>query len=176
MAPGGEEPGGRQGRPSSRTMRELRPADLDAISRVHWRACRSAYRFMNWSYSEDAVRRWYAGKLAEWDWDRVACVGGRVVGYVAATGPHVDQLFVDPDHQRAGIGTSLLTAMLERRLRPATLHVFALNAPARTFYERFGFRPADAWWNERDNALELLYRLDEPHGRRARAPSGETAG
>jgi GNAT superfamily N-acetyltransferase len=142
-------------------MRQLEAADLDAISRVHWRACRIAYRFMNWSYGEDQVRRWYAGKLAEWDWGRVACVDGRVVGYLAATGPHVDQLFVDPDHQRAGIGSPLLAAMLERGLRPATLHVFALNTPARAFFERFGFRPAAAWWNEQDNALELLYRLDD---------------
>jgi ribosomal protein S18 acetylase RimI-like enzyme len=142
-------------------MRELRATDLDAIARVHWRACRVAYRFMNWSYGEDQVRRWYAGKLAEWDWGRVVCDGGRVLGFLAAIGPHIDQLFIDPDHQRAGIGTSLLDAMLERRLRPATLHVFALNAPARALFERFGFRPADAWWNEQDNALELLYRLDD---------------
>jgi GNAT superfamily N-acetyltransferase len=143
------------------TMRELQPADLDAISRVHWRACRIAYRFMNWSYGEGQVRRWYAGKLEEWDWGRVACGDGRVVGYLAAIGPHIDQLFVDPDHQHAGIGGALLEAMLERRLRPATLHVFALNAPARALFERFGFRQADAWWNEQDNALELLYRLDD---------------
>jgi ribosomal protein S18 acetylase RimI-like enzyme len=165
MTPATEEPGGRQDTRSagvaSRTMRDLQAADLDAISRVHWRACRVAYRFMNWSYGEDQVRRWYAGKLAEWDWGRVVCDGGRVLGFLAAIGPHIDQLFIDPDHQRAGIGASLLDAMLERRLRPATLHVFALNAPARALFERFGFRPADAWWNEQDNALELLYRLDD---------------
>ena len=165
MVPADEAPVVRQDRPSavawSGTMRQLQTADLDDIARVHWRACGVAYRFMNWSYGEDQVRRWYAGKLAEWDWGRVVCEGGRVVGFLAAIGPHIDQLFIDPDHQRAGIGTSLLEAMLARRLRPATLHVFALNAPARALFERFGFRQADAWWNEQDNALELLYRLDD---------------
>ena len=164
MARAEEAPVGRRTRPAavalSRTMRPLQAADLDAIARVHWRACRIAYRFMRWSHDEDEVRRWYAGQLAQWDSGRVACVGGEVVGYLAATGPHVDQLFVDPDHQRAGIGSALLGAMLARRLRPATLQVFALNAPARAFYERFGFRRADAWWNEQAAALELLYRLD----------------
>jgi ribosomal protein S18 acetylase RimI-like enzyme len=142
-------------------MRELQPTDLDDITRIHWRACRTAYRFMGWSYSEDEVRAWYAGRLAQWDWGRVACAGGSVVGYLAAVGPHLDQLFVDPDHQRAGIGGALLRAMLARGLRPVTLHVFALNTPARAFYERFGFRRAGAWWNEQDAALELLCRLDE---------------
>jgi GNAT superfamily N-acetyltransferase len=165
MARSGEAPVGRRDRPeavaSSRTLRPLQAADLDAIARVHWRACRIAYRFMSWSYDEVEVRRWYAGQLAQWDWGRVARVGGDVAGYLAAIGPHIDQLFVDPDHQRAGIGSALLGAMLARRLRPATPQVYALNAPARAFYERFGFRPADAWWNQQPAALELLYRLDE---------------
>jgi GNAT superfamily N-acetyltransferase len=148
--------------PWSRKLRELRETDLDAISRIHWRACRIAYRFMGWSYGEDEVRRWYAGKLPQWDWGRVACAGGSVVGYLAAIGAHVDQLFVDPDHQGAGIGSALLRAMLARGPWPATLQVFALNAPARAFFERFGFRQVDAWWNEQEEALELLYRLEEP--------------
>jgi putative acetyltransferase len=127
---------------------------------VHCRACREAYRFMGWDHDLEEVRRWYAGKLGAWDWGRVACAQGRVAGYLAATGAHVDQLFVDPDHQRAGIGRRLLAAMLARGLRPATLQVFALNAPARRFYDSFGFRPTAECWNPEDGALELLYRLD----------------
>ncbi len=103
--------------PFDYSMRDLQPLDLDGISRVHWRACRVAYRFMSWSYSEDDVRRWYAGKLEAWDWGHVVCAGDAIVAYLAAVGAHIDQLFVDPDHQRAGIGTALLGAMLERRLR-----------------------------------------------------------
>ena len=141
-------------------MRPLQAGDLYAISRVHWRACRIAYRFMGWSYTEDEVRRWHADKLQQWDWGQAGCAGDALVGYIAADGGHIDQLFVDPDHQRAGLGSALLRAMLDRQLRPATLHVFAENAPARAFYDQFGFREAAAWWNEQDQALELLYRLD----------------
>jgi GNAT superfamily N-acetyltransferase len=84
---------------------------------------------MNWSYTEDEVRRWYAGKLEEWDWGKVVCAEDMIVAYLAASSAHIDQLFADPDHQGAGLGSALLTAMLERRLRPATLHVFAENEP-----------------------------------------------
>lgn len=115
---------------------------------------------MGWSYTEDQVRCWYAQKAREWDWARVGCSGEAVVGHLAASGAHVDQLFVDPDHQRAGLGTALLSAMLDRGLRPVTLSVFAGNAPARAFYERFGFREAEAWWDEQDQALNLCYRLE----------------
>jgi putative acetyltransferase len=148
------------GVPAGYAIRPLQPSDLEGISRVHWRACSIAYRFMNWSYTEDEVRRWHAGKLAEWDWARVACADETIVGFLAAIGAHIDQLFVDPDHQRVGVGRALLGAMLERRLRPATLHVFAENIPARDFYERFGFHQVDAWWDTQDQALNLLYKLE----------------
>jgi ribosomal protein S18 acetylase RimI-like enzyme len=146
--------------PPGCSIRPLRPDDLDGISRVHWRACRIAYRFMSWSYSEHEVRRWYSDKMKEWDWGQTACARDAVVAFLAASGAHIDQLFVDPDHQRDGLGSTLLTAMLDRRLRPATLCVFAENRPARAFYERFGFRQADAWWDEQDQAVTLFYRLD----------------
>jgi ribosomal protein S18 acetylase RimI-like enzyme len=144
------------GAPFDYSIRSLQPADLEGISRVHWRACRTAYRFMNWSYSEDQVRCWYAAKLAEWDWGRVVCARESIVAHLAAIGAHIDQLFVDPEHQRGGLGGALLRAMLERGLRPTTLHVFAQNTPARVFYERFGFRQVGAWWDERDQALMLV--------------------
>ena len=72
---------------------------------------------MSWSYTEDEVRHWYAGKLEDWDWGQVVCAEDMIVAYLAASGPHIDQLFVDPDHQGAGLGSALLAAMLERRLR-----------------------------------------------------------
>jgi GNAT superfamily N-acetyltransferase len=152
--------GRRPGAPFDYPIRPLQPTDLEGISRVHWRACSIAYQFMNWSYTEDEVRRWYAGKLGEWDWGRVVCAGETIVAFLAAIGAHIDQLFVDPDHQQVGVGSALLGVMLERGLRPATLQVFAQNAPARVFYERFGFRQVDAWWDAQDQALNLLYKLE----------------
>ena len=128
-------------------IRPLAASDLDALSAVHCRACRIAYRFMGWAYGEDEVRDWYAGKLREWDWGRVACAEGRVVGYLAAIGGHIDQLFVDPDHQRRGLGRTLLGAALARGPRPATLHVHAGNRPARRLHEAYGFREAGSWWD-----------------------------
>ena len=115
MASPGEDHGSQQGpssgAPSTYHVRPLQPVDLDGISRVQWRACRTAYRFMSWSYTEDEVRRWCAGKLEEWDWGQVVCAKDLIVAYLAASGAHIDQLFVDLDHQRAGLGSALLTAM-----------------------------------------------------------------
>jgi len=139
------------------TCRRLETTDLDAISRVHWRACSIAYRFMHWAYTEPQVRQWYAGKIAEWDWGLVGCAPTGIAGFVASIGDHVDQLFVDPDFQGQGLGARLLTAALQRIPGRATLHVFEGNAPARAMYERLGFRAAGSWLNEQEQAIELLY-------------------
>ena len=143
------------------TQRPLVAGDIPAISRVHFNACRIAYRFMNWSYSEDEVREWYAGKFAEWDWGLVAeTAEAGVVAFVATSGTHLDQLFVDPDHQRRGLGTALLDAALRMMSPPVTLHVFEENAPARRLYERHGFQRAGAFLNEVEHATELIYRRE----------------
>jgi ribosomal-protein-alanine N-acetyltransferase len=59
---------------------------------------------------------------------------------------HVNNLAVLPAYRRAGIGSALLTRVLEEGAklgaRRATLEVRTSNAPARHLYERFGFKVA----------------------------------
>jgi ribosomal protein S18 acetylase RimI-like enzyme len=142
-------------------LRPLDAGDIDAISRIHADACRIAYRFMNWNYPLEEVRRWYEEeKSPRWDWGAVAQQNGEAVGFVAMIGGHIDQLFVRPDAQGRGIGTSLLEASLARGIRPATLNVFEQNLPARRLYDRHGFGEVRRWLNEQENAIELLLRLE----------------
>jgi ribosomal protein S18 acetylase RimI-like enzyme len=57
----------------------------------------------------------------------------------------VGAIYVEPDLRREGLGSTLLTAALDRLRadgwREATLWVFAENDVAREFYGRFGFAP-----------------------------------
>ncbi len=151
--------------PSPRPLiRPLAAGDLDAIAGVHREAARVAYAYRGWRYSLAEVRDWYAGKLAGWDWGWVAMApgpseAGLVVGFVTAIGPFLDQLFVLPAYQRAGIGRLLLGAMLARGLGPVRLHVLKGNAPARAFYESHGFHPERSWWDDGEDETVMLYRL-----------------
>ena len=137
--------------------RRLIEADVEAISRVHRIACLTAYEFMNWSYSEDEVRDWYAKRFSSWDWGLGAENGSEVVGFLATSGTFLDQLFVDPNQQNCGIGTVLMKRALKRIPAIATLTVFEQNTPARRFYERIGFREVRRFYNNEDEAVELLY-------------------
>jgi ribosomal protein S18 acetylase RimI-like enzyme len=72
----------------------------------------------------------------------VAEVNGEVAAFMAIAGDLIDQLYVDPDHQRSGLGTALLE--FARRLSPERLRLYTLqvNSNARAFYEKNGFRVA----------------------------------
>jgi len=115
---------------------------------------------MDWSYSELQVRTWYAGKLAEWDWGLIAEDNLTAVGFVAVTGTHLDQLFVDPEYQRRGIGADLLKLALDRAPAVVSLHVFEQNFAARELYERHGFREIRRFMNDEEHAVELVYGRD----------------
>ena len=71
----------------------------------------------------------------------VAEVDGESVAFMAMAGDFIDQLYVDPDHQRRGFGKVLLD--YARSLSPEHLWLYTLqiNANGRTFYEKNGFRP-----------------------------------
>jgi ribosomal protein S18 acetylase RimI-like enzyme len=146
-------PGGPQLR-----FRPLEIQDVAAISRIHHRACLIAYRFINWCYPLSEVERWYSGKFSEWTWTLAACAADdSLVGFIAMIGGHVDQLYVDPSHQRSGTGSVLLAEALKAVPGRITLDVFEENASARAFYEKHGFQARDRWMNEAEGAIDLLY-------------------
>ena len=82
---------------------------------------------------------------------------GGIVGFMAMIGEHVDQLYVDPSHQRSGIGSALLGEALKAAPGRTTLDVFEQNTPARAFYEKHGFEARDRWMNEEEGAIDLRY-------------------
>jgi len=67
-------------------------------------------------------------------------VDKEAVAFMAIAGDFIDQLYVDPAHQRSGFGRALLEHA--RSLSPDHLWLFTLqiNANGRAFYERNGFR------------------------------------
>jgi ribosomal protein S18 acetylase RimI-like enzyme len=145
-----------------RAFRSLDRADVEAISRVHHRACLIAYRFMNWSYSLQEVEAWYSRIFAKWTWTLAAFEpDASMAGFIALTDQHIDQLYVDPSRQRSGIGSSLLDQALKISPGRVTLHVFEENRSARAFYESHGFQQRDRWMNTEEGRIDLLYVREE---------------
>lgn len=68
----------------------------------------------------------------------VACTA-RVLGFGARTTGRITMLFVDPAARGAGIGSTLLTHMLDGMPGAVELDVVASNAAALALYRRAGF-------------------------------------
>lgn len=98
-----------------------------------WLTIEASYSFEdNLGYFRDTVCAKHRVWLAERD--------GTVVGLLAQAGEFIDQLFVDPEHQRSGVGTALLGWARRQSPGGLALHTFQRNARARCFYEKHGFR------------------------------------
>jgi len=90
----------------------------------------------------------------------VAESDGEIWGFVAVQGDEIEHLYVRPDRFRRGVGAVMLTALLERAVRPIELWCFQANEVARRFYEKHGFiviKTTDGSHNE-ERLPDIRYR------------------
>lgn len=87
-------------------------------------------------HSPESVLAFLTGTVA--DKEVWVAEGDEIVGFLVLDDAFLDALYVGPDHQGLGIGTSLLELAMARRPDGFALWVFASNAPARGFYHRHG--------------------------------------
>lgn len=135
--------------PSSAAAR-LRPVQPNEFARLA--AIEEAAFDPLWRHSAEGLRLGWR-QATSFD---VALLDERIVGFqYSAPGDvqdagHLVRLTVDPEAQRAGIGSALLLSALHnyRRqgLREASLNTQLSNEPSRRLYEKFGFEMAGHRW------------------------------
>ncbi len=90
-------------------------------------------------HDEASTRCWMEHVVLAKQRVRVVAAGNRLWGFAAVDGAWLEQLYVDPDRQRVGIGRLLLDDGKQARPAGLSLHVFTRNVVARRFYEAAGF-------------------------------------
>jgi ribosomal protein S18 acetylase RimI-like enzyme len=116
------------------------PHDAEAIAALWWRTRQvSVPAIPAPVHDEGDVKRWVADVLIPAGGTWVVERGGDVVAMMTLRGSDIDQLYVAPDHQHQGLGTTLVD--LARELSPGELDLwtFRSNTRARRFYEALGF-------------------------------------
>jgi GNAT superfamily N-acetyltransferase len=132
--------------PSGVTIRPADPVDAEGISRVVTRALRitNAADYapdiidrIAVNFTPERVTTRMAGRLV-----LVALRNGDIIGTASLDGDVVRTVFIDPDHQGAGIGATL---MHEVEMRALQASITALTVPssitAQSFYTRLGYAP-----------------------------------
>lgn len=139
-------------------LRRARPAEAEALAGLWLRSRRAAAGVPRTPRSDDEVRAWFADSVLPSQEVWVAEAGGGPIALMVLAGEWIEQLYVDPDHQRAGHGAALVRLAQAERSTLA-LWTFLANARARAFYESLGFRrsgPASTANEER--APAVVYR------------------
>ncbi len=147
------------------SLRPYTPADFEETVAV-WRASkRAAFPYVEaqqrWTLEDDAghFRRVISVEYEVW----LAEVEGRIAGLLARRDDFVDQLFVRPDLQRCGVGTALLRKAAELSPGGLRLFTFQRNRPARSFYEKHGFRAVKFGLSAPpENEPDVEYRWEPP--------------
>ncbi len=126
--------------PTDLLVRPAEPAESDALADLYGRSRRGATGAMPASVHTSAEdREWFKARLRDGDHEAwVAEADGLLSGYLLLTQTWLDHLFVDPEHQRRGVGTALLDLAKTVRPHGFCLWVFETNHPARTFYAARG--------------------------------------
>ena len=91
-------------------------------------------------HSDEETHAWMATQVVGRQEVVVAELDGRVAGFAALEGDLLGHLYVDPAHQRRGVGSVLFDSVKRSRPGGFRLWVFQRNEGARRFYERRGCR------------------------------------
>ena len=120
-------------------FREYQPVDIDAIAELEKRA------FTVGPYTKPMLKRIFEKQNS---FNVVAEDEGRIAGYVIAipldeTSADVESIAVDPDYQRTGLGSHLLTRiegqMKGRGFEKSVLEVRDRNTEAISFYSKHNY-------------------------------------
>ena len=122
-------------------LRPARSTDAPRLTAIAHAAKR------HWGYPEGMIQLWsdeltisprFIREHSVW----CATLDDRIVGFYAITGAdgfELDHLWVEPDHHRRGIGTTLLQHAIQRARREgATLLRIVAEPHAAPFYEKHG--------------------------------------
>jgi GNAT superfamily N-acetyltransferase len=120
-------------------IRRANESDADSVATVYIASRRAAAAYMPTVHTDAEIRAWVVGYMVPQTETWVAEAAGQIVALIVLAGDVVDELFVAPADQGAGVGGLLLAHA--KKLRPARLrlYTFQSNAPARRFYEARGF-------------------------------------
>jgi ribosomal protein S18 acetylase RimI-like enzyme len=125
------------------TIRRAISADAAAVADLYIRARHAgtvAGTIPPPVHPDDETGRWVAHvvipRLECWLAERAASA---VVGMLVLRADWIDQLYVDPDLTRSGIGSELIVVAKRQRPGGLRLWTFVSNVDAQRFYRRHGF-------------------------------------
>lgn len=138
-------------------IREANQSDYGDVKRIFFEASILAYPFIELNLLEDVASKIEFEHLPKTK-TFVAINNDSIVGFISTIENYIAGLFVHPNYQGMGIGTSLIN-----HIRPAhdelTLNVFKKNIKAQTFYCNYGFIEIAESVHEETGEIQIEMKL-----------------
>jgi len=142
------------------TLRPARPDDFDFCARLYFSGMEDIIRQLKLDMARQEANlreRWHVGEV------RLIVYNGADIGWMQSSirdgALYLEQIFIDADFQRRGIGTEIISGLVVQAAQagqPVTLGVVKSN-PARNLYERLGFRIT----HEDDRKFYMRHELEQ---------------
>jgi GNAT superfamily N-acetyltransferase len=181
---------------TSVVLRPALAADAPALAEIFLAARRASLSFLPVVHDDDDVREWFAGTLvpgghviaaeqtssAIGSEARGSVAPGTLLGFADAAPGWLHHLYVAPQAQGRGVGTTLFRRATQVRPEGFDLWVFQRNTGALRFYARHGchevLRTDGRDNEEHEPDVRLRWAPGPPMGRRRadHEPDGEVAG
>lgn len=123
-------------------IRKAEHADIKALVAIFNTARATAMPWLPKLHSYAGDLKFFENRvLTQYHVDLVE-VDGQTAGFISYAGDWLEQLYIDPAHQRRGLGTALM-ARAKASADYLQLWVFLQNTEAQAFYAKHGFVEAE---------------------------------
>ncbi|MET9356329.1 GNAT family N-acetyltransferase [Streptomyces sp. NPDC006617] len=154
------EPGAESGT-GTVVLRRAWAVDARAAADVWLRSFAAALPTVVRPRSDSEVRAYFRHVVVERHETWLAeAADGAVAGVMVLEGAELSQLYLAPEWRGRGIGDRFVALAKKRRPDGLSLWTFQVNAPARRFYERHGFRAVELTDGDRNEEREPDVRYE----------------
>lgn len=141
-------------------IRRAAASDAAAVADVWLASFADALPTVTRAHDDADVRGWVRDVLVPTTRCWVAVMGGEVVAVLALGPGWIEQLYVEPSHQGAGIGSRLVELAQRESGGALQLWTFQVNVRARAFYRHHGFREVELTDGRANEEREPDVRLE----------------
>lgn len=142
------------------TLRSYCSEDLDEVAHLWYSTWHQTFPSLKHPEPFDAWRTRFRDDIAKHETIWVAEQDRKIVGFLSIRerDGYIDQIFVDTQFHRQGIGTALLNKAKQRSPRGLSLDTLQQNREARAFYEHHGFHAIHSGINTRNGQPNVTYQ------------------